>query len=123
MKSQINTSIIENCKDKLIQTKAQLLNRLRTNQSEYIHRDKVGDEIDASTNMLAENQFLSNQQRILTQLKEIESALARIERNQFGVCEVTEEPIEEARLLALPWTRLSIEGAEIQEAKQKIYVK
>jgi DnaK suppressor protein len=56
-------------------------------------------------------------------LSEIESALGRIESGIFGLCEETEEPIEAERLLAIPWTRLSIEGAEIRESMNKRYAK
>ena len=52
---------------------------------------------------------------------EIEFALARIEQGTYGICEETEEPIEVERLLAIPWTRLSIEGAEIREVMTKKY--
>jgi len=39
-------------------------------------------------------------------LRAIEDALARIDRGAFGVCEVCKRPIAEARLKAVPWTRL-----------------
>ena len=54
---------------------------------------------------------------------EIESALARIENGSFGICEETEEVIEPERLRAIPWTRLSIEGAEIRESITKRYAR
>ena len=54
---------------------------------------------------------------------EIEMALGRIERGSYGICEETEEPIELERLLTIPWTRLSIEGAEIRESIRKRYAR
>lgn len=42
----------------------------------------------------------------------------RIEKGTFGKCEETDEPIEPQRLIAIPWTRLSVEGAEIREYGQ-----
>ena len=50
-------------------------------------------------------------------------ALARIEQGCYGVCEETGEIIESERLMALPWTSLSIEGAEIREAINKKHVR
>lgn len=41
---------------------------------------------------------------------EIEEALRRIERNTYGVCELTGKPIPKARLEALPWTRFTVEA-------------
>ena len=41
---------------------------------------------------------------------EIEEALKRIERNTYGVCELTGKPIPRARLDAIPWTRFTVEA-------------
>ena len=41
---------------------------------------------------------------------EIEEALKRIERNTFGVCELTGKVIPKARLEAIPWTRFTVEA-------------
>ena len=54
----------------------------------------------------------------LRQLREIDAAMGRIEDDEYGICEETEEPIEEERLLALPWTRLSVEGAELRDRRK-----
>lgn len=40
-------------------------------------------------------------------LYEIEEALSRIRNGTYGICEITREPIEAERLLAIPWTRFS----------------
>lgn len=72
---------------------------------------------------LAESETLTLHERLRSQLLEIESALSRIENGTYGFCEETEEPIEADRLLAIPWTRLSIEGAEIRESSNKKYAR
>lgn len=41
---------------------------------------------------------------------EIEEALRRIEKNTYGVCELTAKPIPKARLEAIPWTRFTVEA-------------
>ncbi len=41
---------------------------------------------------------------------EIEEALKRIERNTYGICELTGKPIPKARLSAIPWTRFTVEA-------------
>jgi len=103
--------------------KSELLNRMRDNLNEYQSRDRGGDETDQAVDMLAESQFVHSQDRIRKHLYEIEIALAKIDNGQFGVCEETLEPIEESRLLAIPWTRLSVEGAEIREDLSKRFAK
>src|SRR5213075_1702089 len=41
---------------------------------------------------------------------EIEEALKRIEKNTYGVCELTGKSIPKARLTAIPWTRFTVEA-------------
>jgi RNA polymerase-binding transcription factor DksA len=41
---------------------------------------------------------------------EIEEALKRIEKNTYGVCELTGKTIPKARLSAIPWTRFTVEA-------------
>jgi DnaK suppressor protein len=43
-------------------------------------------------------------------LYEIEAALKRIEKNTYGICELTGKPIPKARLDAIPWTRFTVEA-------------
>ncbi|MGZ3721941.1 MAG: TraR/DksA family transcriptional regulator [Bdellovibrionales bacterium] len=123
--SSINKDLIEKCKGKLINAKTELLNRVRESRQDLHNADdnKGGDEGDQTLRALAESEFLSMHERLRKQLMEIESALARIEKGLYGICEETEETIEADRLLAIPWTRLSIEGAEIRESIGKKYAR
>lgn len=41
---------------------------------------------------------------------EIEEALKRIEKNTYGVCELTQKVIPKARLEAIPWARFTVEA-------------
>ena len=41
---------------------------------------------------------------------EIEEALKRIEKNTYGICELTSKPIPRARLEAIPWTRFTVQA-------------
>lgn len=121
--SQISPALVDECRQKLLQTKAELLNRVKESRSDLHNEDRGGDEADQTVRVLAEAEFLNRHERLRTQLMEIESALARIENGSFGVCEETEEMIEPERLRAIPWTRLSIEGAEIRESVTRRYAR
>jgi RNA polymerase-binding protein DksA len=44
-------------------------------------------------------------------LREINSALAKIQNGTYGICEGTGKPISKARLEAQPWAKYSIEHA------------
>lgn len=121
----LSRDLIEKCKAKLITAKAEILNRVRESRADLYNSEdaKGGDEGDQTLRALAESEFLSMHERLRKQLMEIESALARIEKGLYGICEETEEMIEPDRLLAIPWTRLSIEGAEIRESIGKKYAR
>lgn len=123
--SHIPSKLVEQCKKKLLDAKAEILNRVRESRQDLYNSEdaKGGDEGDQTMRALAESEFLSMHERLRKQLMEIEMALGRIEQGIYGVCEETEEPIEPDRLLAIPWTRLSIEGAEIRESLMKRYAR
>ena len=117
------TKLFDECKRRLITAKTDLLNRVRDARHDLHFEDKGGDEADQSARVLAEAETLSLQERLRSQLLEIELALSRIENGTYGICEETDENIEKDRLLAIPWTRLSIEGAELRESVQRRYAR
>lgn len=121
----LSKNLIEECRAKLLQSKSDILNRVKNFRQDLTQTNdqKGGDEADQTVRVLAERDALSMQDRLRTQLLEIENALGRIETGSYGVCEETEEWIESERLLAIPWTRLSIEGAEIRESITKKYAR
>ena len=114
----LSADLIDRCRKKLLDSKSEILNRVRESRQDLYNSEdnKGGDEGDQTLRALAESEFLSMHERLRKQLVEIEMALNRIDQGLYGVCEETEEPIEAERLLAIPWTRLSIEGAEIRES-------
>lgn len=119
-KDFLSEEVIQVCRTKLLNYKAQLLNQMKNSAADFNLVDKSrGDESDLSAAHQEEHNFLISQTRMKTQLMEIEFALARIENGAYGLCEETDEVIEIERLLAIPWTRLSIEGAEIRESQIK----
>ena len=123
---ELNPELVAQCKAKLIEAKSNILNRVREAKeglNKNFDDSKGGDEGDQTLRALAETEFLNMTERLRSQLVEIEMSLARIENGGYGICEETEELIEPDRLLAIPWTRLSIEGAEIRESVQKRYAR
>ena len=96
---------------------------MKESRNDLNNDDRGGDEADQTMRVLAEAETLTLHERMRYQLMEIEGALARIENGSYGTCEETEESIEPERLRAIPWTRLSIEGAEIRESVDKRYAR
>lgn len=120
---KVSEKLIKECKSKLLQSKTDLLNRVKEAKTNFDNEDRGGDEADQTVRVLAEQEFLNMTDRLRHQLMEIESALGRIENGTFGFCEETDEIIEPERLKAIPWTRLSIEGAEIRESMNKRFAR
>ncbi len=118
--NEIPKKILDQCKQKLLKTKTDLLNQVREARHDMLFaEDQKGDEGDQTVRLMEEKEFLYRNERINGRLMAVEMALARIEQGCYGVCEETGEYIEPERLMALPWTSLSIEGAEIRESINK----
>lgn len=60
--------------------------------------------------------LVSNEQEALA---EIEDAIGRIFDGTYGVCEITGEPINKERLLAVPFTKHSLEGQKQLEKNKR----
>ena len=119
----IEVGLLDECKRRLLTAKMDILNRVKDTRKDLHFEDKGGDEADQTVRVLAETETLTLHERLRGQLLEIEFALARIDSGAYGICEETDEQIEPERLKAIPWTRLSIEGAEIRESLKKRYAR
>ena len=104
--------VIKRCKEKLKELKVQYTTVLQRPTD----NEKQGAEvIDMAfrEQTLQDSSFFRERMRVL--LPEIHSALDRISKGSYGLCEMTGEEIEDNRLLAVPWTRISIKALK-QEA-------
>jgi DnaK suppressor protein len=117
---QKKQKLFDECKIKLLRTREDSLNGLKA-LNPSLTTEMVGDEADLASAHISQTQALNQRDKFLAKIKEIDEALGRLENNSYGTCEETGEDIEEKRLLAIPWTRLSLEGAEVREREQKRY--
>ena len=85
-------------------------------KNEDLGSGEIGDEADvASQTFEREMMFeLTNGERII--LDDIEAALRKIEKGDFGVCESCHRKITTIRLNAMPWARCCIECQSRAEA-------
>lgn len=114
-----------NFQKKLMELRQQILNRAVGRRSEALkiaHEDIV-DENDHAAAMIQQSITLNVQERDRFMLREIEHALSKFEEGTYGVCEDTEEPIDEGRLEAQPWTRYCVEAAEAREKRAQRFAK
>ena len=78
-----------------------------------VKTDNLGDAATEETQRtLAFVEAGATQEKVF----EVLEAIRRIECGRYGICEVTGEPIEEARLRAIPWARFSLRGQQEMEA-------
>ena len=62
--------------------------------------------------------LISNEQEAL---KEIADAIERMKKGTYGTCEITNRPIPAARLIAVPFTRYSLEGQKELERNRRAH--
>jgi len=118
--SQKRQKLYDECRFKLLKVREETLNGLKA-LNPSLATEMVGDEADLASAHISQTQALNQRDKLLAKIKEIDEALSRLEEGSYGICEETGEDIEEKRLLAIPWTRLSLEGAEVREREQKRY--
>src|SRR5688572_22559667 len=66
-------------------------------------REPPGDEVDEAQRILAADTEIALSERELQVAQQIEAAIERIDRGEFGRCIECGEAIERERLKAVPW--------------------
>lgn len=93
--------------------KAKEADASRTLQSrDAIIIEKSADELDEIEGAVAREIAIRNLDRESGLLREIRSALRRIDEGTFGTCLHCEEEISQRRLQAVPWARLCLQCQE-----------
>jgi DnaK suppressor protein len=106
-------------KDALQRKRAELTQAvgLRPLQQQMEHNTgRQGDMADQAAGNNEVHIHLRLKQTDAKILQAIDEALLRIEKGTFGICRDCGEPIAEARLNAIPWTRVCITCKEKQKA-------
>jgi len=116
---------IEILKETLLEKRREILRNVNEFQDEALKQSRLDASGDLSSMPIHmadlgtdnyEQEFalgLMDSERKL--LKEIDDALARIERGTYGICEGTNKPILKARLKAQPWARYCVDYARMLE--------
>jgi RNA polymerase-binding transcription factor DksA len=104
----------------LIELRDHFTDELELHTSETLKRSSREDsgdlsgygqhQADAGTDTFDRDLALSMVSNEQDALYEIDQAIKRILNGTYGVCEITEKPINKARLNAVPFTRFSVEG-------------
>ncbi|MCC7103529.1 MAG: TraR/DksA C4-type zinc finger protein [Chloroflexi bacterium] len=71
----------------------------------------AGDDADVASDLAEQELDLALEQAELQRVRLIDETLTRLARGVYGPCEVCREPIDPARLRALPWTTRCVQCA------------
>ena len=101
------TAMLKEMRGKLLED----VTRSIKEESDHL-RFNVGDFYDHASEDRQRELALTLSNRERSKLHQIDDALKRIENGEYGFCEVTGEKIGEERLIAMPFTKLSVEAQE-----------
>ena len=102
-------------KNEIVQSNSKIL---FVNEDQEISSPDVVDQASSQTEKTIEMRTINRQRKLLTK---IDKAIKRIDKDTYGYCEETGEPIGIKRLIARPIATLTIEAQEKHEKNEKIY--
>ncbi len=109
----------EHYRQALLRKRAELLGGTATKPLQWTMENNSGRQGDMADQAAGTNEVhiqLKLKQTDAKILQAIEEALGRVESGTYGVCRDCGEPIADARLNAIPWTRVCITCKEKQKA-------
>jgi DnaK suppressor protein len=115
----LNKKEMDVYKKKLIASRNEIVRKLREfrNESKEVETDTAQDVADKAESSYTKEFLLSLSDADREQLFQIDAALKRIERKEFGSCQMCQKEINKKRMNALPWTPYCIECQEKSESE------
>jgi DnaK suppressor protein len=111
---------IAQLRDRLLAERARLRGDGAKLSSVRDAESNVGDEMDRAEASLEQSSAVERSELARTQLVDIDEALAKIEAGTYGTSELSGDPIDYARLAAVPWARFTArEQEELERAARK----
>ncbi|MCS7281542.1 MAG: TraR/DksA family transcriptional regulator [Desulfobacterota bacterium] len=106
-------------KKRLLKMREDIVNKSKRlkDDSLSIGTDGIQDMADAASNTYNVDILMSLSDNDMNLLKDIDTALDKIEKGLFGICEECEEPINEKRLEVNPTARYCINCQRMIEMK------
>jgi DnaK suppressor protein len=104
-------------RDRLLLKKQEIMETYTKNKDYGKHADEEAaqDIADKASNSYTKEFLfsLSNSERDMLQL--VEEAIARLDSDRYGTCEVCEDEVDKKRLEAVPWAKRCVTCQEKQE--------
>jgi DnaK suppressor protein len=115
----LNKKEMDVYKKKLIVRRNEIVRKLSEfrNESKEVETDIAQDVADKAESSYTKEFLLSLSDVEREQLFQIDAALKRIERKEFGSCQMCQKEINKKRINALPWTPYCIECQEKSESE------
>jgi DnaK suppressor protein len=109
---------LQHLKDALLKKRVEILGTggIKPLQASMENNTRQGDMADQASGNNEVHIQLKLKQTDAKILQAIEEALGRIDKGTYGVCRDCGEPIADARLDAIPWTRVCITCKEKQNS-------
>ena len=114
----LNSKELEHFRDLLLEKRRELVGDMYSMESEALRTDGSSNlsslpihMADMGTDNYEQEFTLGLVEKERGLLREINSALAKVQNGTYGICEGTGKPINKVRLEAQPWARHSIEYA------------
>ena len=90
---------------------AELKNYVDQLRREPVIENDVDEEVTQASRNSNREFVIATMEREIRNISEIEQALERIAKKEYGVCVTCEKTIPDNRLLAIPWTRRCVDCA------------
>ena len=113
---RVSNMDVQHYKDALLRKRVEILGTggIKPLQASMENNTRQGDMADQASGNNEVHIQLKLKQTDAKILQAIEEALERLQKGSYGVCRDCGEPIAEARLNAIPWTRVCIACKEKQ---------
>ena len=102
----------------LLAGREELLGHPHPSKSQESSAPEVGDAMDRADHVSEVEEAGARTERDRTRRAEIDHALAKLDRGEYGVSEDSGEPIGIGRLRVLPWARLTVKEEEALEKRR-----
>ena len=99
-------------KKQLTAQRDELRIRIERHHMDVVRDRELDDEAATAVENVSRDMLAATLERERRTLREIESALSRMKKGEYGTCDSCGVSIAKARLDALPWARLCIHCAE-----------
>ncbi len=121
MGKKMNKKEREEFRKKLLDKKETILRKLNelTNESKEMETNVAQDVVDKAETSYTKEFLLSLSDGDREQLLLIDDAIRRLDREEFGVCQLCHQEIGRKRIEAIPWTPYCINCQEKAEEESR----